>query len=266
MPSTAQPSCGRASARMPATLRPSTQHVVRPLDRRLRRRPRRRRRPPRRAGAAAGARAGRATSAAPPRRRRPSAALAPAAGGLLAGGHERAVRRARGGERLRARSFVESVARRCRRGRPRALTRRAPAMRTSSSRRRPELVGGRAAVDGDRERSGRRPRRGAARPAATSANAARSARRRRSSGPRGRARRPVPAELVVRDVERDVAEAVERERVGDERDAVLGARSGSSSATSWSTGERLAGRARAARRRRGARRRGRTRRGRGTWR
>ena len=33
IPSTAQPSCGRASTRIPATLRPSSQHVVGPLDR-----------------------------------------------------------------------------------------------------------------------------------------------------------------------------------------------------------------------------------------
>ena len=89
IPSTAQ-SWPCASARMPATLRPSIQtslgHFTRAAG------PRRRRRRARRAAAA-----GRRRTAAPAkrrsrlRRRHPAAALAPAAGGLLAGGHERAV-------------------------------------------------------------------------------------------------------------------------------------------------------------------------------
>ena len=112
MPITAQPSCGRASIRMPATLRPVDPDVVRPLDPALDRAPsprmprRRRARPPAAAAPCArlrmphehGQREG------PAGRRRPRAALPAAACGLPLGDHDRAVRRP--GERQLARVVV----------------------------------------------------------------------------------------------------------------------------------------------------------------
>ena len=163
MPSTAQPSCGRPSTRMPASLRPSSRtslgHLIaRRSPATSRDRDRRGERQQRAAG-----RAARASTAAPcPAGAVQRAALAPAARGLLAGGDERAVRRARGAS-SRARSLVESVVRRCRRGVPSAHARQPPVIAARRRARARAALARRAAVDRQRERRGRRPRRAAAR-------------------------------------------------------------------------------------------------------
>ena len=123
MPSTAQPSCGprldedprRACGRRAST---SLGHFTRAAppgevgDREARAQRQQR----------VGGRAGRASSSSAwPGRRGPGPALAAAARGLLAGGHERAVRRARRGELPRA-VVGRAVVRRCSRGRPSAFT------------------------------------------------------------------------------------------------------------------------------------------------
>ena len=93
IPTTAQRSCGRPSTRIPATLRPSTRHIVGPFqprpvaDRLGDRDPDRERQQPRRL-----ADHDRAQQR-PAGRRTPGAALATAPGGLLGGGDERAVGR-----------------------------------------------------------------------------------------------------------------------------------------------------------------------------
>ena len=103
IPSTAQPGSWRASTRMPATFRPSSQTSLGHLTSAL---------GPATSATASPARSGsrssksRSTSEAAiasPRRRRPAPALPAAAGGLLVGGDERAVRRAGLGQ-LRARA------------------------------------------------------------------------------------------------------------------------------------------------------------------
>ena len=151
MPRTAQPSCGRASARMPATLRPSIRtslgHLIaRGGAERVGDRDARAQREQRVDLAQHERHRERA-----PRRRRPCPALAPASGDLLAGGHERAVRRAGHGELARA------VVRRADRAQvqPRACRASRAAMRISSSSRSAEqLVAAPTAVDRQRERAG----------------------------------------------------------------------------------------------------------------
>ena len=160
IPSTAQPSCGRPSIRIPPTLRPSSEDVVGPLQRA-------------RAGPASSATAtpaaigssgggSRSTSehsSALPGRRVPAAALAAAA---VASARRRVTSVPCGAPAIassRASTLVEPVTRRCTRGR---AERRSPCgarhRARSALRRRgasAEQLGGRAAVDRERERAAR---------------------------------------------------------------------------------------------------------------
>ena len=171
MPSTAQPSCGRPSARIPATLRPPSRTSLGHLIAASRRRRRPPPRPRSRAPAAAARRAARATrsSARPggalhvrPWRPRP-ARCSPAVTSVPCGAPAIAS--------ARARSLVESVARRCSRGAPSRAAAHAVARDLHAAvDLQAERVERRAAVD--RQRRARRscPRRAAAPPGATSAN------------------------------------------------------------------------------------------------
>lgn len=189
-PSTAQPSCGRPSARIPATLRPPTQHVVRPLDLSAgaaRSVPR----PPRRERRTGDRQVGEADQRRAARWRRPGPALPPAAG-RPPGGRPPAsqVRRARGGKLSRARSLVDRVERRCRCGAPSSLKARPDADLVVQL----ELqqLGRRSTIDRQRERPIGILVAPSAPPAARRRKPSRrcSARRSPSSGARAAGRRP----------------------------------------------------------------------------
>ena len=139
IPSTAQRSRGRPSTRIAGDLAAVDEHVVGPLHARGRARDVR----DREAGAQREQRVGASrttsdSSSARPGGARPAAALAPAPGGLLAGRHERAVRRARLGQRRApARSSSPSPE-----VQPRAPERHRALTRSSSPGRRAERGGG----------------------------------------------------------------------------------------------------------------------------
>ena len=170
IPSTAQPSCGRPSARMPATLRPSIStsfgHLIAapgPATSATA--------SPRRAAAAARVaqderqheRAPRRADHVRPRRPRPAFFSRPSRTSRAA--------RPRRPERLRGRWSTWSRAGAGAGGRAGSpVAARARAMWTSASRRGPRCHSARAAVDGERQRCPRRSRRAGARRAETSAN------------------------------------------------------------------------------------------------